>query len=110
VCRELARRHEAGATRPWRLSRLLVRHPSLLGDEGALRLQAALEQHEVLRAVVEFRDRLQQLWNGAAATHGNGVAQLREWCTQAEASGILALREFAQRLRTYVPGSAAKII
>ncbi len=104
VCRDLAR--AAGAKAASRLSQLLVRHPKLLGEEGLRRLDAALDQHEALRAVVEFRERLQQLWNDAHGNPGNAVAQLRDWCMQAEASGIRALREFSRRLRSYVPATS----
>jgi stearoyl-CoA desaturase (delta-9 desaturase) len=104
VCREVAV-HDGRGTLPARMLFLVERHPSLLGDEGLRRRAAVLAQHDALRAVVEFRERLQQLWNDAAANRDNAVAQLREWCAQAEASGIRALREFAQRLRTYVPAS-----
>ncbi|HUN74768.1 MAG TPA: fatty acid desaturase [Steroidobacteraceae bacterium] len=96
VCRELATSH---------LSSLLIRHPKLLGEEGLRRLHAALDQHEVLRAVVEFRDRLQQLWNDGQVNPPHALVQLREWCAQAEASRIRALQEFARRLRGY--GSTA---
>jgi len=96
VCRELATSH---------LSSLLIRHPKLLGEEGLRRLHAALDQHEVLRAVVEFRDRLQQLWNDGQVNPPHALVQLREWCAQAESSRIRALQEFARRLRGY--GSTA---
>ncbi|MGB6451989.1 MAG: fatty acid desaturase [Steroidobacteraceae bacterium] len=104
VCRDLAR--AAGAKAASRLSTLLVRHPQLLGEEGLRRLNAALDQHEALRSVVEFRERLQHLWNDAHANPGSAAAQLREWCTQAEASGIRGLREFSRRIRSCVPASA----
>ncbi len=103
VCRDLAR---GAAGKTSHLSTLLVRHPKLLGEEGVRRLHAALDQHEALRAVVEFRDRLQELWNDGQVNQGRAVMQLREWCAQAEASGIRALREFSQRLRSYGPASA----
>jgi stearoyl-CoA desaturase (Delta-9 desaturase) len=99
VCRDLARGD--GGRAPAHLSKLLVRHPLMLGDEGRRRLEAALLQHEALRAVVEFRERLQQLWNDAHSNPGQSVAQLKEWCREAEASGIRALCEFARRLRSY---------
>lgn len=104
VCRELGR--AAGAKAASRFATLIVRHPQLLGEEGLRRLNAALDQHEVLRAVVEFRERLQHLWNDAHTNPGTSAAQLREWCAQAEASGIRALREFSRRVRSYVPASA----
>jgi stearoyl-CoA desaturase (Delta-9 desaturase) len=83
--------------------RLLVRHPSMLGDEAHRRLTELLARHDVLRSVIEFRDALNKLWNDAAANKTRALAQLRDWCARAEASGIQSLREFALRLRAYVP-------
>jgi stearoyl-CoA desaturase (Delta-9 desaturase) len=104
VCRELARRDRGKL--PAGAKRLLVRHPQMLGDEARRRLGEILEHHDVLRSVVEFRDGLQQLWNDTAANKTRALAQLREWCARAEASRIDALRQFALRLRSYVPASA----
>jgi stearoyl-CoA desaturase (delta-9 desaturase) len=82
---------------------LLIRHPKLL-DEGAhQRLRELLDQYEVLRTVIEFRDRLQQLWDETSASHARALQQLRELCTQAEGSRLLVLRKFALRLRGYAP-------
>jgi stearoyl-CoA desaturase (delta-9 desaturase) len=60
----------------------------------------------VLRAVVEFRDRLQQIWDETSASHARGLEQLRSLCAEAEGSGLLALRKFARRLPTYVPAGS----
>jgi len=49
--------------------------------------------------VVEYREGLQELWEGASAR--DGLAQLREWCRRAEESGIGALRDFARGLPAY---------
>jgi stearoyl-CoA desaturase (delta-9 desaturase) len=105
VCRDVAQR-DIGAQPAAHLSRLLVRDPKLLGEDGRRRLEAALDRHEALRAVVDFRERLQQLWNDAHSNPGHAVGQLKEWCREAEASGIRSLREFAHRLRRYAPASA----
>jgi len=51
--------------------------------------------------VHEFRERLRGLWEGANVTNEGLIAQLKEWCAQAEASGIKSLQEFAGRLRCY---------
>jgi stearoyl-CoA desaturase (Delta-9 desaturase) len=100
VCRELARQQPRGAV-PAIRSKLLVRHPTLLPAEAQGERTELLQRHEVLRAVVEFRDRLQHVWNDSNQAHA--LVQLREWCAQAEASGIRSLGEFAQRLRAYAP-------
>ena len=99
VCRELSRRE--GRDMPVIAPKLLIRHPALLAEEARRRLRELLERYEVLRRVVEFRDSLQQLWNGTSANQARAVAQLREWCRGAEASGIRALREFARALPAY---------
>jgi stearoyl-CoA desaturase (Delta-9 desaturase) len=89
--------------------RLLVRHPTLLDERARQQLHELLERYEVLRTVIEFRDRLQQIWDETSASHARALDQWRELCAQAEGSRILALRQFALRLRNYAPaaGSAA---
>lgn len=97
VCRELARREPQGAV-PASTPKLLIRHPTLLAEEARRKLRELLDNYEVLRRVVEFRDGLQQLWNENPV---RALAQLREWCNRAEGSGISALRDFAQGLPAY---------
>ncbi|MGH8133987.1 MAG: DesA/ISL3 alpha bundle tail domain-containing protein, partial [Steroidobacteraceae bacterium] len=101
VCRELARREPRG-TVPVIAPRLLIRHPMLLAEEARRGLRELLEKYEVLRRVVEYRDGLQQLWNDA--NQSRALVRLREWCGRAEASGIGALRDFAQGLPAYARG------
>jgi stearoyl-CoA desaturase (Delta-9 desaturase) len=101
VFRDLSR-HEGAALPAGGTSRLLIRHPQLLDGPGRDKRRELLERYEVLRAVIEFRDRLQQMWDETSASHARAVEQLRALCTEAECSRILALRQFGQRLRTYV--------
>jgi stearoyl-CoA desaturase (delta-9 desaturase) len=107
VLRDYARRvvkpvcREAG---PEAAPTLLIRHPSLLAEEAHHAARELLARHEKLRAVVEFRERLQQLWDDA--NQARAVQKLREWCSQAEASGIRALQEFALSLRAYARAPA----
>jgi len=70
------------------------------------KLRELLENYEVLRRVVEYRDGLQALWNETAANPTRALVQLRDWCSRAEGSGIGALREFAQGLRAYARASS----
>jgi stearoyl-CoA desaturase (delta-9 desaturase) len=99
VCRELSRREGRGVAGI--APKLLIRHPALLAEEARRRLRELLERYEVLRRVLEYRDSLQQLWSGTSANQARALAQLREWCRRAEASGIRALREFALALPAY---------
>ena len=100
VCRELARREPRGSV-PATTSKLLIRHPALLADEARRALRDLQERYEVLRRVIEFREGLQQLWNDASANQARALTQLKEWCAEAEASGIRALREFSLGLPAY---------
>ncbi len=87
----------------WRRARrLLVRQPALLDDSARERLQALLARNPRLATVHQFRERLRELWSGATMVSNETlVAQLRQWCNEAEASGIKALQDFARRLRGY---------
>ena len=80
---------------------LLVRQPRLLDDKAKQRLCELLSNNVALETVHEFREKLRELWSGANVSNENLLAQLREWCAEAEASGIKVLEEFAGRLRAY---------
>ncbi len=100
------RAEAARADASWRRAlvkarKLLVREESLLDDSARQRLGKLLEDNAALRTVHEYRVRLQKLWNGANVSNERLLAQLREWCANAEASGIRSLQEFASVIRSY---------
>ncbi len=84
-----------------RAKKLLVRRPMLLDENAKLRLGKLLEDNVALQTVHEFREKLSELWCGANVSNERLLTQLREWCTEAEASGIKVLEDFAERLRSY---------
>ncbi len=84
-----------------RAKTLLVRRPMLLDDKARLRLGELLADSAALHTVHEFRERLSELWSGANVSNEKLLAQLRDWCAEAEASGIKVLEDFALRLRSY---------
>ena len=100
VFRDL-RKHGGAALLAPAASQLLVRHPRLLDAQDRQMLCELLNRYEVLRTVIEFRDRLQQIWDQTSASHGRALEQLRQLCTETEADRIFALRRFARRLSTY---------
>jgi len=70
-----------------------------LDERSRERLQEAVKQRPLLAKVCEFRARL-----AVVLERGNGdamLANLQDWCREAEASGIRVLAEFAARLRGY---------
>ncbi|MFK8052631.1 MAG: fatty acid desaturase [Woeseiaceae bacterium] len=91
-----------GAEMVSKARKVLVRQPALLDAKARAKLDTILENSTTLRTVHEFRDRLQLLWkSGTAISNERLLEQLREWCDEAEASGIRALQQFADRIRGY---------
>ena len=84
-----------------RARKLLVRRPTLLDDNAMARLGKLLDDNAALRTVHEYREKLSEIWTSANVSNEKLLDQLREWCAEAEASGIKALEDFADRLRSY---------
>ena len=91
----------AGNSALRKAKKLLVRQPRLLDHQARLRLREVLSDNTALKTVHEFRERLRELWSGAAVSNDNLLEQLKNWCGEAEASGIKVLEEFSARLRSY---------
>ena len=81
--------------------RLMVREPRLLDETARARLQKALEQNQALHTVYTMKQKLADVWQRSATTQENLIQALQDWCHEAEATGIHALREFSNKLRTY---------
>ncbi len=80
---------------------LLVRQPELLDGLARAQLAEVLDHRPTLATVLEYRERLRGLWNGAAQSNEKLLAQLAEWVNEAENSGIKALQDFGARVRGY---------
>ncbi len=80
---------------------LLCQPPALLDDASRRRLAELMDNCPRLATVVNFRNELRSLWEGAHRSNERLLADLKEWCARAEASGIQALEEFAERVRGY---------
>jgi stearoyl-CoA desaturase (delta-9 desaturase) len=105
--REMGRLRERGLNLSWRRRRLVTRNPKLLDDKSRARVREVLNSSQAIKTVEEFRQRLQAIWEGAAVSNDRLVAQLKEWCQQAEASGERVLQDFARSLRGYtMPANA----
>jgi len=95
VFHELAKQGSAAVLEPGRTA-VARSAPDAARPAGARQLRELLERHEVLRTVVEFRYRLQGIWDETSASHGRALEQLRDLCAQADGSRVQALRMFAQ--------------
>jgi stearoyl-CoA desaturase (delta-9 desaturase) len=61
----------------------------------------ALASSPRLATLYAMREDLAKTWERSTLSTEQLVQQLRDWCDRAEASGIEALAEFSQRLRSY---------
>jgi stearoyl-CoA desaturase (delta-9 desaturase) len=84
-----------------RTKRLLVREVSLIDEDSKQWLRKALERNRTLDTVYHMKEKLQDIWQRSATTQEQLLQALEDWCRQAEATGIEALREFSRKLRTY---------
>ncbi len=100
-----AEKQRAGAERVkhmWsKARRVLTRRPELLDKTHRERLEALLANNARLKTVHEYRERLREIWSGATVSNDKLIQQLKEWCQQAEATGIQALQDFSDRLKNY---------
>ena len=80
---------------------LLIREESLLSGEARLHLERVLAHSDALETAYRYKHQLQALWQQRHATHEHLVEALREWCRQAEESGVRALEEFARTIPAY---------
>lgn len=87
--------------------RLLLKDVNLLDSASLNKLKTVLKSNPQLQTVYEMKEKLQDIWQRSATTQENLLHALEEWCHQAEATGIQALRDFARRLRTYSVAPAA---
>ena len=81
--------------------RLLATQPTMLDGPSKQKLAELVARYPTLETVMEFRAELKALWEGANVSNERLLAELKEWCARAEASGIEALQEFAATLRGY---------
>jgi len=81
--------------------KLMIRERGLLKPNEQRRLRLALARSQALETVYEFRMKLEKLWDDNAQSNDTLLHAFKEWCHEAEASGIASLQEFAAHLRGY---------
>lgn len=93
---------DASARKLYRRAKsLMSRERNLLDEKKLQKVDGILNQNEVLQTIYEKRLDLQAIWQRASMNHAERLAALRDWCRQAEVSGIEALQDFAMQLRSY---------
>ena len=84
-----------------RAKALLSRETSLLDESHQARIQRLLEESQALKVIYEKRIALQQIWVKTSSNGHEMLDAIKQWVSDAEASGIQSLREFAEQLKTY---------
>ncbi len=84
-----------------RAKRLMVRETTLLDPRSRRWLHKALELNATLNTVYAMKQKLADIWQRSAATQEHLRRAIEDWCRQAEATGIEALRDFSLKLRAY---------
>lgn len=82
---------------------LLTRERSLRDTQNQDVLMTVLNQDPILKVIYELKVKLQQIWARSTISQNSLLELLREWCKQAEDSGIDALKRFVVRLKAYAP-------
>jgi len=100
---ERSKAEDAGKALFSRAKSLLIRENSLVDEAGKERLTQVFDKCEALKQVYQLRLNLQEIWSRTSSSQKEMLAALQEWCKQAEATGIEALRDFANSLKRYSP-------
>jgi stearoyl-CoA desaturase (Delta-9 desaturase) len=105
VHREELKKADPSDRESWKLlkraRRLLVRETTLLDETSRARLYQVLQQSAALNTVYAMKQKLADIWQRSASTQEHLRHAIEDWCRQAEATGIHALREFSLKLRAY---------
>lgn len=84
-----------------RLMQRLLSQAKPLDQGSSAYLQQLLAGNPALETVYQFQQRLLQLWERTASSQEARLEAVQDWITHAEKTGVLALEQFAQRLRGY---------
>ena len=85
--------------------KLMIRDRGLLKPVEERRLRLALARSQALDTVYEFRMKLEKLWDDNAQSNERLLSAFKQWCHEAEQSGVASLQEFAAHLRSYTMAS-----
>ncbi len=80
---------------------LLQREPASLQTSQVQQLSEIFKHSAALKTMHEMRVELAAMWERSHHSSDQLLAQLRDWCARAEASGISSLQQFSLRLRSY---------
>jgi stearoyl-CoA desaturase (delta-9 desaturase) len=81
----------------------LTSQPQMLDESDRKHLGELAEALPSFELVLEFRNELKTLWEGAHTSNERLLADFRQWCKRAEESGNQYLMDFVAYLRSFQP-------
>jgi stearoyl-CoA desaturase (delta-9 desaturase) len=89
-----------------KVRRWLTWQPHMLDESDQAKLGELTRQLPAFELVLEFRNELKSLWEGAHTSNERLLDDFRQWCRRAEESGNQHLAEFVAYLRSFQPSPA----
>ena len=83
------------------IRRTMLKEESRLPSIQVDHLQEVIRDNATLKVVYEYQKRLQALWNEKYTTQEKLLNAIKQWCIEAEKTGIRVLEDFARNLRGY---------
>jgi stearoyl-CoA desaturase (delta-9 desaturase) len=81
--------------------KILCREESLVDAAGKNRIAELIEHSADIKVIYEFRLRLLEVWAKRGASADELLGALKQWCVDAEATGIQVLSDFVDELKSY---------
>lgn len=81
--------------------KLLRQKPGRFGAAHMQQLRELFVRSQALQTMLDMRMELEAIWDRSHCNQEQLLERLQDWCRRAETSGIKALQEFSQRLRSY---------
>ncbi|MFU8813974.1 MAG: acyl-CoA desaturase [Pseudomonadales bacterium] len=101
VDQELARAGDVRRSVVRSAKRVLCRDDSLVDEAGRRRITEILGASATLQTIYEFKQRLQGVWAKRGGSAEELLKELKQWCLDAEATGIQVLNDFVAEIRSY---------
>ncbi|MCZ6618529.1 MAG: fatty acid desaturase [Gammaproteobacteria bacterium] len=80
---------------------VLCKEESLVDDAGKHRISELVEAHPDIKLIYELRLGLQAVWSKRGGNADELLNALKQWCLDAEATGLQVLRDFVEELKSY---------
>ena len=84
-----------------RAKSLLTREDTLVDEAGRATISRAVDGSPVLKTIYDLKQQLQHVWTKRGGDAEVLIGEFKQWCVDAEATGIQALRDFVADLKSY---------